>query len=278
MMGYKAGTGLGKQQLPPQSSSDQEGKLDENEKEESPATTTTRERLDVRLEPIGLALKEDRAGIGHTTELKRKLEESSIGAGGEPAKKQQMDPEEYRARVREEREEKRKEAQFYAAQKVCEKFDLERDYGVAETEEGENKIGAQRKGLLKNVNLLWRGMVRHREQVELERRMRHDMEQGLDAPRLPGYDKMHELDTEDKMALGMEGPALRSKENVVEVDPEEEEEDQELAEFEALGAAEKLDKVVNYLREEHNYCFWCKYRYEDKEMDGCPGLEEDMHG
>jgi hypothetical protein len=57
-----------------------------------------------------------------------------------------------------------------------------------------------------------------------------------------------------------------------------EEEDGELEEFEGLSAREKLERLVGFLREKYWYCFWCKWRYEDEAMEGCPGLSEDEHG
>jgi len=31
------------------------------------------------------------------------------------------------------------------------------------------------------------------------------------------------------------------------------------------------------LREEFNYCFWCKCTYPGEDMEGCPGLTEEDH-
>jgi len=113
------------------------------------------------------------------------------------------------------------------------------------------------------------------------------LETGLGArPMLPGYDRVNELDEEDKVAMGMEVPGLRKVKEKREVFEEEsgeregmgEDEDEELAEFEALSFAERLGKVVDYLRKEYRYCFWCKYQYEDEGMEGCPGTDEDSHG
>ncbi|KAA8893319.1 hypothetical protein FN846DRAFT_1025781 [Sphaerosporella brunnea] len=245
MMGYKPGTGLGSEK--------------------------TWGKDDVRLEPVGVALKENRAGIGHATEVKRKLED----AAGPEGKRVQVAPEEFRERVKSEREEKRAQARFYAAQKVLEGLDMKRDFGVEEVD-----IGKAREIPLSSINVLWRGLVMHREEQERERRARYDMEQGLSAPRLPGYDRLHELDEVDKIALGVEPKILGEKmRSYVEDDAEEaEEEDEELREFEELPWAEKLEMIVSYLRTEHNYCFWCKWKYETAEMEGCPGTDEDSHG
>lgn len=66
---------------------------------------------------------------------------------------------------------------------------------------------------------------------------------------------------------------------VVEEDGDEEEpEDPELSGFMEKDAGERLDELVEALSKQFNYCFWCKYQYEDESMDGCPGGGEDGHG
>ena len=91
--------------------------------------------------------------------------------------------------------------------------------------------------------------------------MRYDLQQSL--TRNTNYDDP-EQDAHDRQAFGTEELEL-------------DEEDQELDDFISLPVAERLDRVVDYLRTEYNYCFWCKFRYPDKEMDGCPGRTEEDH-
>ena len=97
--------------------------------------------------------------------------------------------------------------------------------------------------------------------------MRHDLEQSLS--RLPTYEDEDE-DEDDKRAMG------KSK-TLYEVAEDLDEEDPELDEFNALEADEKLRRLVGHLREEHHYCFWCKFTYPDESMEGCPGLTEEDH-
>ncbi|KAH9077425.1 hypothetical protein EDB83DRAFT_2549169 [Lactarius deliciosus] len=42
---------------------------------------------------------------------------------------------------------------------------------------------------------------------------------------------------------------------------------------------ERLSRVLQYLRAEYHYCFWCgtQYRSADEMADECPGPDEDMH-
>ncbi|KAG0363814.1 hypothetical protein BC939DRAFT_531711 [Gamsiella multidivaricata] len=53
----------------------------------------------------------------------------------------------------------------------------------------------------------------------------------------------------------------------------------ERPDFAQLEMPEKLAKVVQHLRDEHLYCFWCSAQYSDPEdlAENCPGPTEDDH-
>ncbi|KAF9164086.1 hypothetical protein DFQ26_001827 [Actinomortierella ambigua] len=53
----------------------------------------------------------------------------------------------------------------------------------------------------------------------------------------------------------------------------------EYPEFASLEVLEKRDKVVDYLRAKHAYCFWCHAQYDDQTdlQEHCPGTSEDDH-
>ncbi|KAH0544503.1 hypothetical protein FGG08_001402 [Glutinoglossum americanum] len=264
---------------------------------------------DGRTEPLNIVVKEDRGGVGLDSEKKRKFREQV----DQEAKRVKAEEGNYRDRVKKEREEKRTEGLVLGAQKVAEKLDTEADEAedskntptaahspartpiiqplttraltlhtlatyppiiltpakhkpsTAADDTSQSRVGSSRKVRpTKQINVLWRGLVRHREEKERERRMRYDLHQSLS--RLPTYNDPTESE-DDKQALG--------KNNALEVDIEEE--DPELEEFDALGPAERLSRLVSYLREKYHYCFWCKYRYPDDTMDGCPGATEEDH-
>lgn len=217
----------------------------------------SKDNVDARIEPIGITMKDDRGGIGLDSEKKRKFREE-VEREGKRVKAEEGD---YRERVRREREEGRLEGLVAAAMRVAERMSGERE--EEEAEEG-RKISTKP---LKQINILWRGLVRQREGKERDRRMRYDLHQSLS--RLPTYDDADE-DKDDKRALGKD----RIQHTLVE---DLEEEDPELDEFIALDPSERLHKLVLFLREEFNYCFYCKYTYPDKEMEGCPGLTEEDH-
>ena len=198
-----------------------------------------------RTEPLQITVKEDKGGVGMENEKKRKFREEAA-AVETSEKKQKAEEGDYRERVGREREEKRVEGQCWGAMRVLEGL---------EQPEGLEKMP------LKKVNVLWRGLLRDREANERARRMRYDLQQSLTKDK--NYADPEE-DEQDSQALG------REEEDV-------EEEDEELDEFLVLEGKQRLRRLVEYLRAEHHYCFWCKCKYEDEKMDGCPGLEEDDH-
>lgn len=227
------------------------------------------------LEPVGLEMKEGKAGIGADAERKRRFREE-VERRVEGEKRRKVEEGEFRDRQRMEREERRREGQILGAMKVAERLEEEDEQGKdgfngveGEARDGEKREargeGRPRKPLVQ-INVLWRGAVKQRELAERDRRMRYDLQQPLS--RLPTYEDPDE-EKEDKMALG--------KKETEEVELDLDQEDPELDEFEALETSEKLQKLVQYLRERWNYCFWCKYRYENSEMEGCPGTTEDDH-
>ncbi|KAG5927446.1 hypothetical protein E4U42_002249 [Claviceps africana] len=219
-------------------------------------------------EPIRLSLKEDRGGIGMESERKRKLQEA-MEEQDTKVKAVKVDPLEYRDRVRREREDERLEKQFRAAQRVAERMDEEQEEEGQEKESVEKVARlASRSRPLKSLPVFYRGMVRHREEKERDRRMRHDLEQSLS--RLPTYEDEDE-DEDDQRALG-------KRETTAYVTAEDlDEEDEELEAFDAQEPGKRLEELVRYLRSRHRYCFWCKMQYEGEEMEECPGIGEEDH-
>lgn len=223
---------------------------------------------DARMEPVRAEMKGDRGGLGLDSEKKRKFREEVEREG----KRVKAEEGEYRERVRREREEGRLEGMVGAAMRTAERMDEERAEQERELA-GESEVSASSKKRkistkpLKQINVLWRGLIRKREEKERDRRMRYDLQQSLS--RLPAYDDEDE-DKDDRRALGKESIQHTLVEDL-------EEEDPELDAFNELDPAERLEKLIVHLRENYKYCFWCKFSYPDKEMEGCPGLTEEDH-
>ncbi|EOO02087.1 putative g-patch domain protein [Phaeoacremonium minimum UCRPA7] len=230
-------------------------------------TLGSKDNSEAKAEPIRISMKEDRGGIGLDTDRKRKIQEATENQ----VKKAKADEGEYRDRVRREREQARKESQFHAAQKVAERMEEEKGPIVTDNEEDDietkDRSGKISSRPLKSINVFFRGLVRAREEAERDRRMRHDLEQSLS--RLPTYVDDLE-DEDDKTAMGKTKTVYAAADDL-------DEEDLELHEFNKLEIDEKLQRIVGFLRKEYHYCFWCKYRYPDENMEGCPGITEEDH-
>lgn len=195
------------------------------------------------LEPIGVEVKQDRSGIGLMNEKKRKFrEEVEVKERAEKAEEVG-----FRERVAREREQKRIEGLLAGAMRVLEGLE-------------ENADEAQQpKRKKKNVNVLYRGLVRQRQENERERRARYDLHQSLS--RDPAYKREED---DDRLTFRTE-------------EEDSEEVDEELHAFESLELEQRLRRLTDELREKWWYCFWCKCRYENEAMDGCPGTSEDDH-
>lgn len=220
---------------------------------------------DARKKPIELLIKDDKGGIGMDSDKKRKIRDAAEAAeDGE--KRQKVGLDEFRERNRSEREEKRAEGLMWGAMKVLEGFEERQqangedggEDGVSEVKTGGGNTGTEKKHL-RDVNVLYRLLLKGRLEKDRDRKMRHELNNSL---------SMRNEDESDD-----EKPAPFDS-RIDELDDE----DSDLAEFEALPVTERLGKVIQALREKYQYCFWCKYRYSDAEMDGCPGLTEDEHG
>lgn len=228
---------------------------------------------DARTEPIAVDVKGDRGGIGADAEKKRKVREEFETAERE-VKRKKVEEGDYRERVRREREEARQEGQFIGAMKVCERLEEgegdEDGGGECAAAAGEKAKRGPRP--LQSIPVEWRGLVRHRLEKDREKRLNQSLHNSIGGTSngpskansgLPTYDDPTE-DADYKRAFGKEVEEI-------------EEEDPELDAFNELPPDERLEKVVKYLRQKHWYCFWCKWRYEDEGMDGCPGSTEEEH-
>ncbi|KAI4215666.1 MAG: hypothetical protein L6R36_009372 [Xanthoria steineri] len=212
-----------------------------------------------RKEPLGVFVKEGRAGVGMDRERKRKFEDDDDR--GEEIQKRQTEAE-FRERQSREKEQKRAEGLCWGAMRVLEEFesdDTTTDKDKAD--KGEN-AGSSTSEATTGINVLWRELVKDRDEKERLRRMRYDLQQTLS--RSATHDDPDE-ETHDRQAWGTE-------EEEIEV------QDPELDDFNRLEPAERLLRMVEYLRDNWLYCFWCKFQYPDKRMEGCPGVTENEHG
>ena len=212
-----------------------------------------------RTTPIELLVKDDRGGIGMESEKRKRVREAAEEAGVEE-KKRKVGAEEFRVRQGVEREERRGEGVWWGGMKVLEGME---EGGARDAKEGEEGKVAKKDGRrLKDVNVLYRPLVKSRLDKERVRKMRYDLNNLLST-----RNNDSDSDPEDH-----KDPAFSKM--IDQLDNE----DSELEEYEALGFADRVEKVVTELREKYRYCFWCKFQYPDTEMEGCPGVTEDEHG
>lgn len=219
-LGFKPGQSLGK------ATSDESttATADKNKPGQQQQPPTNQHRS----EPLNLIFKEDRGGIGLDNEKKRKIREEAE----EATKKIKQDEGTYRDRVREERELRRTEAQFRAAQKVTERLDAEeeskpnpdnkqqqqdQDQDQDQDQETDNKDNNpsppkqnqnQKYKLTSQINILYRGLISEREEKDRTNLARHTLHSSLPSSffpkaRLPGFSESEfEFSRDDRTALG----------------------------------------------------------------------------
>lgn len=230
-----------------------------------------------RAEPLEVVVREGREGIGMESERERKRRAIDEAKKARRWGERRMSGGEYREEMSRGLNEGRLEGLVRRAMWIAEELhdgadavdgegegeaEEQSDAVEAEEEKGEAKEGKKLPARpTRRINVLWRGLIRERETKEKDRRARYDLYQSLS--RNPAYNDPEE-EEQDRTAFGA-------------LEEEVEEEDPELDAFNALPPAERLGKVLNHLRTEHFYCFWCKCKYPDEEMDECPGPDEEDH-
>ncbi|CAK7562254.1 MAG: hypothetical protein SEPTF4163_000089 [Sporothrix epigloea] len=279
-MGFVAGQALGRKREDSfEGTSD--GKNENHSEEDRPM-----------IEPIRIQMKRDRAGIGAAKEMKE--EESSQDSQDHASKRlrlEDMDPLAYRDRLRQEREAGRLERQIHAAQVVAER--------MARGEDDDDDQATEQDVPIQDVHVLWRGMVKERRAKEYDRAQRIKAQKLLDA-RLhrmsKGTSEQQDMsdedeDVDDRIAHGKEPSqssflngglrgsiaAKQGEDDDDEIDEPDEQVDKELDEFNALDPKDRLQQVVDWMRQNRRYCFWCKSKYPDDDLEGCPGPTEEDH-
>lgn len=222
---------------------------------------------DARSTPIEIEMKEGRGGIGMDSEKRKRIRETA----DESVKRAKVDVEDYRQQVRGDHEERRLTNLVYAAQKTAERLDEEAQITEREgKEQKEPTIKTQSERSLKSIPVVWRGLVKQRLEAQVAKQADKSLREGME--RLPNYQDVDE-DAEDKWARA--APEKLSTTALVETELEDE--DEELEAFLSKPVVEKIEDITEYLRATFKYCFWCKYQYPDRGMEGCPGPSEEDH-
>ncbi|KAG9203596.1 hypothetical protein G6514_002614 [Epicoccum nigrum] len=217
---------------------------------------------DARKTPIAVDVKADKGGIGLESEKKRKFREQWEEAE-RLAKRTKEEEGDYLEMRRQEQKEKKAERDLDSAQRTAERLSEKEADKKGTPEPGEKP--------LTDINVLWRSRARKRVEIRQDKQQRRELNNSL-ASRLPILADEGDVDNDTKVALGQDlQPFYTTLEGDLEAD------DPELAEFEALPVAERLEKVLLYLRDKFQYCLYCGYQYPDRELEGCPGVTEEEH-
>jgi hypothetical protein len=218
---------------------------------------------DARKLPIQVDVKGDRSGIGLESEKKRKFREQWEEAE-RLVKRSKEEEGDYVELRRQEAREKKAERDLHSAQKIAER--------LCEKEAEDKGVPEPDIKPLKDINVLWRCRAQRRAVIMHDKQQRRELNNSL-ASRLPTLvDEDEDEDNDTKVAQGQD---LAPFYTFLEKDLDEE--DPELAEFEALPVTERLQKLLVFLREEFHYCLYCGYQYPDAEMEGCSGVTEEAH-
>lgn len=194
-------------------------------------------------EPVGMEMKTDRSGVGMDSEKKRKVREEVARVAGEE-KRRKVEEAEFRDRVGREGEERRLDGLLAAAKKVAEGLDDDEKNRGDDTRSSSNNHPTR-----KSINVFWRSLARDRALHDRDRRLRHNTLIRSDSD--SDHPESYEVSDDES--------------------------DAELDAFESRPTRDKLQDLLTYLRRRWHYCFWCKARYPDEAMQGCPGETEEDH-
>jgi hypothetical protein len=165
--------------------------------------------------------------------------------------------ESYRDRTRREFEQRRAEARLASAQQTCASLDerAEKEFNVfwLDPTNPESFPPGLMDALSEGVTLAWRG------DSSMEERLRTQMQADMLVP----------LDDDGNFSKNVDSKSAPWAPETIEV----------AAQFLCLNPVERLSRVLQYLRAEYHYCFWCgtQYRSADEMAEECPGPDEDMH-
>ena len=132
---------------------------------------------EARKEPIHVSMKEDRSGIGHESEMKRKFREEAEEAV-KRVKLEDEKKENYLEELKRDHLEQKLASQLENAQRVAETMDEDEAKDATDKLPAELKILQERHDSepkeqgLSNINVLYRGLVQDRRKRELEKQNR----------------------------------------------------------------------------------------------------------
>ncbi|KAF9353332.1 hypothetical protein BGX34_011641 [Mortierella sp. NVP85] len=220
--------------------------------------------------PIAIQMKQGRGGIGMDNSRKRQAEEELQRKEKE---EHRVFDEGYRGQKGDQYQLEKRKRQLGAARAICMRMDANRAEEVTQSRGSEA-------GNMERSNKFWWIADSVPDEILGTPMMGPGAEVDLDSTG-GDHGPSRELPVR-------EGPESEMQKRVkldpsLAVEDEEAEDKQpvwgERPEFASLEVSDKLDKVVQYLRDEYCYCFWCAAQYDGSEdLEGsCPGETEDDH-
>ncbi|PCH41429.1 hypothetical protein WOLCODRAFT_100539 [Wolfiporia cocos MD-104 SS10] len=261
------------------------GRKDDDESSTSVGASTSNTAVAQRDTASSEPSDRPRSGIGHRAEplplnewagarkgIGLGKRAASPGASERLAKMAKMaeesDHASFRDRARQEYEERRAQGRLAPAQLTCANLDEKAGIEFNVLWLNPENPEAFPEGLvdvLEDAGLaaaLQRQQADHSIEGRLRARMRADALQPLATS----------LDDDATGAAQEDALALRKS-------PYSDDDIQEATQFLRLNARDRLQLVLDYLRQKYAYCFWCGTQYDDQEdmANNCPGPEEEAH-
>ncbi|KAI1320633.1 hypothetical protein EDD11_000156 [Mortierella claussenii] len=282
-MGFKKGGTLGA--VKP-SHEDQTASSSAASDSQNPEKHDVSDRQHALRTPLAVEIKLGRGGLGMDSERKRKAEETMRRRADDAHRVYDQG---YRGQKRDQFEQEKRKRQLTAAQSICMRMDAERA-AKRKAEAGEAEAGETEPEDIGRSNAFWwiadsvpdelLGTRMMGPGAEVSSREQH----GIVSQRAFDHSDDEDGDLESKKEKRIK---LSTTLEDADVDKSHQDDLEELEQpnwgerpaFARLELPEKLEAVVQYLRDKHSYCFWCSALYNgpDDLAENCPGETEDDH-
>ncbi|KAA1466132.1 RNA-binding domain-containing protein [Dentipellis sp. KUC8613] len=265
-MGFKPGQSLGKVEDAPTASPPDSGQgTPVPETSSAPATSASPPPTGAvkphRLEPLPINEWAGRKGIGlgkrsaSPTELEHLAKVAKVGEA--------ETQESYRDRTRREFEQRRAEGRLVPAQMTCVTLDEKAGISYNVLWLNPDKPDSYPAGLLEALAERWTLVpdARVDPKISVQERLRSQMEADALQP-------LADLDDDAPPKVKHVQESMFSPEQL-----------EKAVQFLSLPPQDKLQAVLDYLRSQYHYCFWCGTEYSNAAelQELCPGPEEDAH-
>ncbi|KAF9961435.1 G patch domain-containing protein 11 [Mortierella alpina] len=238
--------------------------------------------------PIAIQMKQGRGGLGMES-AKRRREDEELQKQQNEAHR--MFDEGFRVQKISQFEQEKWKRQLAAARGLCMRMDAQKaaasiplvDEEQTQRENEDEDTESQQPRRIGRSNSFWWISDSVPDEI-LGTRLMGPGAEVTHEPSLGGRAFDHSDEEDGDLESNKEKPKKRTKLDPVLLTEEEDAEPEvykwgERSEFAQLEESKKLERVVQYLRAEHSYCFWCSAQFDSQEdlEENCPGETEDDH-